>query len=62
MADRNQKAKDMAKVTKNFDQVYFALDDMATATEGIMPLVSDTLRLAMKLVKLYKQGFKAGLK
>lgn len=62
MAKGNQKAQykeDESNIEAGFDKIIAALDDIADHVEQTMPLVSQSLRLTISLVKLYKKGYYA---
>lgn len=54
--------KNMKNVNDSLDKIVESLTGMAESTEEFMPLVADSLRHTVKLVKLYKKAFNEGLK
>jgi len=62
MAKGNQKAQqkqDEANIEGGFDKIITSLDSIADGVEQTMPLVAQSLRLTISLVKLYKKGYHA---
>lgn len=59
---KNKKNKKPNKMNAGFDVIIKALEDIIATTEELMPLVSDSLKLTVKLVRLYKKSFNAGIK
>ena len=62
MAKGNQKAQqkqDEANIELGFVKIVASLDGIADHVEQTMPLVSQSLRLTISLVKLYKKGYHA---
>jgi len=62
MAKGNQKAQqeqDEGNIEAGFDKIIAALDSIADHVEQTMPLVSQSLKLTISLVKLYKKGYYA---
>lgn len=62
MAKANKKMKNPKQMNAGFDVIIKALEDIIATTEELMPLVSDSLKLTVKLVRLYKKSFNQGIK
>jgi len=65
MAKANKKATNANKnklMNTKFDELLSVLNDLATSSEEIMPLLSASLELSMKIVRTYKKAFNAGIK
>jgi len=62
MAKGNQKVQqkqDENNIERGFDKIIESFDSTADHVEQTMPLVSQSLRLTISLVKLYKKGYYA---
>lgn len=63
MAKGNQKAKQQeaeeANIELGFIKILASLDGIADHVEQTMPLVSQSLRLTISIVKLYQKGYYA---
>lgn len=58
---RSKKQQDIKVVNDQFDFITNSLMGMAENCERLMPLVSDSLKFTVKLVRLYKEAFNKGL-
>lgn len=65
MAKANKKATkatENKQMTATFDELITILSDMATHSEEIMPLLSASLELSIRIVRTYKKAFIVGKK
>ena len=57
MAKGNRKAQQENIIEGGFDKIISSLDSTADHVEQTMPLVSQSLRLTVSIVKLYKKAY-----
>jgi len=55
------KEENIAKVNAGFDTIEESLTKMAIDVKQLMPLVSDSLLLTIKIIKVYREAFNNGI-
>ena len=62
MVKANRQSQKIKQLNEGFDTCVKALEDISRSTKELMPLVAVSLELTIKLVRLYKESFNAGIK